>query len=137
MKAFSKELRRGARKAVRGAAIMAVGGAVLLPALPAQAQQMVTAGWYNAGLLTRVHPGDGSGYFAFSTATQFGIAACPNNTLGYMFSQANAAANRNFALLLTAYSTGKPVAIHFTGACEPGTGRPIADTVEMTDVGYF
>jgi hypothetical protein len=130
--------RRRARRIPGIVAMLATGGAMMLSSLPSAAQQVAQPGyWYSAGLVTRVHPGDGSGYFSFSTAIQYAMAACTTNAYGYMFPESSAAVNRNFALLLTAYTTGKPVSIHFTGACSGGAaGRPVVDTIEITDVPY-
>lgn len=120
------------------AAALAVAAALALPCAPAAAQagQVVTAGWHPAGLVTRVHPGDGSGYFYFSSATPLGIAGCDNN-FGYAFSDAGNVASRNLALLMMAYSTGKPISIPLTGGCLPSASRPIVDTVEITEVNYY
>ncbi len=138
MKAVDNKVRDIARQAARIAAVMAIGGAALAPAMPARAQQVVTGGWFNVGLVTRVHPGDGTGMFYFSTATQLAIAACTQSTYGYAFADGSTAANRNYATLLMAYSTGKPIAIHLTGGCSPGAAnRPLVDTVEITDVPYY
>jgi hypothetical protein len=88
--------------------------------------------------VTRINPGDGGGYFYFSSATVLGVAACGQNGYGYAFSDVGSVASRNYALLMMAYSTGKPISIHLTGACTPGaTSRPMVDTIEVTDVPYY
>lgn len=127
---------RAARKCV-----MALSVAITL-ALPcarvaAQAAQVVSPGWHLTGLVTRIHPGDGAGYFFFSAATPLGIAGC-DNSYGYAFSDVGSVASRNLALLMMAYSTGKPISVHLTGSCMAnGGGRPMVDTVEVTEVGYY
>ena len=117
----------------------ALAAAILgLPATAVADPVVVSAGsWQNAGLVTRVHPGDAGSWFGFSTAVQFAIAACQSNTFGYMFDATSPSTSRNYATLLMAYSTGKPVAIHFTGTCATGTNRPVVDTIEITDVPYY
>jgi hypothetical protein len=134
-----KTTRRAVRQPFRALAAIAIAAAGVVSMLPAQAQT-VPGGWYNVGLVTRVHPGDGSGFFYFSTATQLAISGCSQNTSGYAFDTTSAATSRNFAVLLTAYTSGKPVGIHLTGLCSGGSGaasRPLVDSVEMTDVGYW
>ena len=129
-------LRRAPRTAQRLLA-GALAAAALSAVLPAQAQ---TAGWKDGGAVTRLHPGDAGSYFYFSTATQFSITACTQNTFGYAFDASSPSASRNYATLLTAYTLNKPVSIHLTGGCSSvggGTTRPLVDTIEITETGYY
>lgn len=126
------------QRAYRTMAALVAGCAFALSCSQAEAQQMVSGGWYPVGVATRINPGDGSGYFYFSSATSLGVTGCTQNGVGYAFSDAGSAASRNFALLMMAYSTGKSISIHLTGTCSGGTtGRPLVDTIEVTDVPYY
>ncbi|MCL6270754.1 hypothetical protein M3P05_12550 [Sansalvadorimonas sp. 2012CJ34-2] len=93
-----------------------------------------SASWENVGLVTRVHSGHGIGYFLFSTEKQINVNGC-DNRFGYDVNENLKSSDRIYSLLLTAYTTGKPVAIYITGNCLGG--RPEVNAVQFTDTGYF
>lgn len=99
--------------------------------------QALPAGWYDAGKVTRVHSGHGGNtIFLFSTEKNLGIdvAGC-FNSFGYMVKETGTNSNRIYSLLLTAYTSGKPVAIYLTGSCIET--RPEVNAVQITETSYF
>jgi hypothetical protein len=95
---------------------------------------VVYADWQPVGKVTRVHSGHGKGAFCFSTEKQIEVPGCENR-YGYMVSDDNRASERIYALLLTAYTSGKSVSIYTTGSCLQS--RPEVDAVQLRDVDYY
>jgi hypothetical protein len=94
----------------------------------------VYADWQAVGKVTRVHSGHGKDVFCFSTEKQIEVPGCENR-YGYMVSDDNRASERIYALLLTAYTSGKSVSIYTTGSCLQS--RPEVDAVQLRDVDYY
>jgi len=94
-------------------------------------------GWFDAGLVTRIHSGDVGGHvYAFSTVAQYSVTSCGDNIHGYFVTDdASGSAKRIYATLLLAYSMNKNISIYLTGACP--SGRPEVGAVEIKDVGYY
>jgi len=94
----------------------------------------VGAGWYDVGAVKRISSAHGGDLFQFSSETQYDVAGCQDNVHGYSVNANGQHSSRMFALLTTAYVTGKSVSIYLTGLCV--STRPEVNAIQFTEIGY-
>jgi hypothetical protein len=92
------------------------------------------ASWVDAGKITRIHSGHGTGSFLFSTEVNVKVQGC-NDGLGYVVKDDATNSNRIYTILLAAYASGKPVSIYVSGLCI--MERPEVNAVQIRETPYF
>ena len=92
------------------------------------------ADWHDAGKVTRLHSGHGTGIWFFSTEKHAHVEGC-DNSYGYNVSSTKDNSERQYSLLMAAYMAGEPVAVATTGECLEG--RPQVNGVQIRETSYY